>query len=238
MPETLNDGRIHSFDEIKNYGMEHALDEFSEGHPLLRKCLVNLWTLGIETTACCKGTNEKDHKSEALFRIPYIAINVTQENKDKIFTLINYLMGEKSISKPHILLKNYNKILLSSHDRVLVLEQFFLSNGKVNEFFQTIANATEKMKMHQEIKSSPLLKMILDSLAVLSEREIPVWSQIYAMQIVIKNNSATFEYSVFKNAGKFKKEKVRTLNAEFISEFIKNETIQNAKTSFKDSLEK
>ena len=103
MEGNLNDGKVHNFDELKKYGLEKAAEDFSENSPYLKEALLDLWNLGIETKSCCKGTNEKDHKTLLkLLKYPYLTMVLNKDSKDLIKKICFALMNQNLNEKPNI----------------------------------------------------------------------------------------------------------------------------------------
>lgn len=157
MNNSLNDGNIHSFDEVKEHGLEKSAAEFSEGSDVLKKVLLDLWDMGLETKACCKGTIEKDHKSDIHLRFPYIYLVVNNDNSQKIVDLIGYILAENSKTSPTISLVMYNDITFG---KSLVLDRFFFTNNGTKKMFETISSATSKLKKNESLIDSELIKNV------------------------------------------------------------------------------
>ena len=157
MNKSLNDGNIHSFDEVKKHGLEKSATEFSEGSDVLKKVLLDLWDMGLETKACCKGTIEKDHKSDIHLRFPYIYLVVNGDNSQKIVDLISYILAEDSKTCPTISFVMYNNVAFG---KSLVLDRFFFTNNGTKKMFETISSATTKLKKNDLVVDSELIKNV------------------------------------------------------------------------------
>lgn len=170
MKQNLNDGKIHSLEEIMNANPNIAAKQFSENNKYLEQTLLNLWSLGINTSACCKGTSEKDHKENTVFKIPYLLIEITPETQTKVLTFLDFLLNEKSSNKPIISFKslNYN----DKKRNVILLDKIFLSNKSCDNMFKNILNATIKMKSNEKINSNSGKKLGIAVIEELSKREI------------------------------------------------------------------
>ena len=240
MTQNLNDGKCYSSKDIENRGLDAAATDFSEGSSELKHCLLNLWKLGIETTACCKGTNEKDHKEESFLKFPYIAIKIPTENKEKIFQLVKYLLAEKSLSRPNLIFKNYNQRAFSSDlskTKVLVLERILFTNKGALEMFETIKRATDKMLSNEKVDSSRL-EELLPTLNLLLDGKLPLLSPYHCFKVSIKKHSSSFGFSTFSDINKFKYYSISKSSIGDINNIIKEETIQPARQSHTNAQEK
>ena len=229
MTQNLNDEKSYSSKDIENRGIDAAATDFSEGSSELKHCLLNLWKLGIETCACCKGTVEKGHDNAAPLRCPYINIKITPENKEKLFELSKYLLEEKSAQRPNIIFKNYNARVVGGNNRIMLLERVFHTNKSAIEMFESIKRATDKMLSHEKVEASPLLQNFIPLIDKLADGTLPAFSPFYSLQIAIKKNSGSFRYETFSFPCIYKKYHISKSNYNLIDEFIQNETIPPAK---------
>lgn len=80
---SYNDGQVHLDFYDKDVDFTKIAGEFAEGDPLLQKCLLELWKNGINTTACCRGHNEKEPS--------YISLIVNNNSKMLIDATCEYI---------------------------------------------------------------------------------------------------------------------------------------------------
>lgn len=81
--KSLNKGIPLSFDEINNY--EKAAKDFAEGNKALERLLLNCFSKGIKTHACCGGHHEDNLD-------PYIAFSYNKENEQYIYSILSELV--------------------------------------------------------------------------------------------------------------------------------------------------
>lgn len=214
MEKNLNDGDIHSFEEIQQLGLEISAKQFAEGNLVLEEILLDLWNLGISTRACCKGTSEEDHKHdfEAPFKHPYISLNVTSKNKEKVLTLIKYLSSEKSKNKPDLTFDRIDMIAKNGKTGEYSIENFSvltvyrtcITNKASCEMFEFLLAAIKNMQEKTEIKENPKLTPALELIDDLIDREITK-SSVQKITIDISRKGKTnFSYgrAVAKNKAK------------------------------------
>jgi len=218
MLKNLNDGQCHSYNEIKEAGLENAAKQFAEGNNVLEKVLLNLWDMGIETTACCKGEHTKDHNADydMFFKFPYISFNITEDNKEKLIKLIHYISNEKGNSKPNIVYKNY--IFNNEYFSVLVLERTFLSNANANKMFDQLLSAIQKMQEDVKIKKDEDVLCATQIIEDISSKELFIAYGVKAVEVKINHNQDCG--ITFKNLNdKIKKQKINKANFNRISKF-------------------
>jgi len=196
METNLNDGKCHGVDEIKNNGLEQSAKQFSEGNKLLEEILLNLWSLGIETLACCKGEHVKGHEidSALFFRFPYIAIKVTEQTKEKVMLLIKILANEKGNSKPNITYKN--TVFRNEQSSTLLIDRMFLSNANVNKMFKVVLSATEKMKTIKKVQLNEDVNLTTKLINYICTKELYRGQAVRSIHLKIAHNnscSATFK---------------------------------------------
>ncbi len=80
--ESLNNGNSIDFNQIEDY--QKAAKDFSEGSIELEQLLLNCFSKGIITVACCKGHEDK-------LREPYISFLYNYENKQYFYALMSKL---------------------------------------------------------------------------------------------------------------------------------------------------
>ena len=166
MEKTLNDGKCHTIDEIKNSGMAKSAKEFSEGDKNLESILLNLWEMGIETVACCIGRNEENHpEDDSIFKIPYLTIKIDEQNYSKVITLIKHIMQNNDFCKPNIYFRRYDYDFTtnSNHSSSITLERIFLTKQSAKKMFSCILKCVEDLKNNKPLKeetSSASLEMI------------------------------------------------------------------------------
>ena len=189
MEVKLNDGQGHGFEEIKAIGFEQAAEQFAEGNKTLKQILLNLWEMGIETAASCKGEHTEDHKMEndLFFKFPYISFAVNEKSKDKLIELVKYIATEKGTSKPDIEYKNY--IFNNENYRTLVLNRTFLTNANANKMFEIILKAIEKMQQKQPIKQSEDLKLTTELIENIATTEIFRGQPVCSINVKISHNN-------------------------------------------------
>ena len=135
--------------------------QFSEGSKALEQVLLNLWGMGIETFACCKGTNGDNHEEYDIMKTPYLSILITKESAEKVKSLMRYLCNDSTYSRPnmHIFKDDAN-----IENRVsLLLDRICLSNSGCENMFNHILRATESMKSEKQInKENPDLELVFE----------------------------------------------------------------------------
>lgn len=81
--ENLNNGTPVEFDEIKDFSK--AASDFAENNKSLENLLLNCFSKGIKTLACCGGHKENDDEK------PYIAFIYSEENEQYIYAIMSKL---------------------------------------------------------------------------------------------------------------------------------------------------
>ena len=193
MANGLNDGDIHSFDEVRKNGLEKSATEFSEGSDILKQVLLDLWDIGLETKACCKGTIEKDHKSEIHLRFPYISIELNENNVQKNVDLISCVLSEYSKIKPTILLTMYKD---TRFGKSLIMDRFCFTNKGTRKMFETIHSAINKLKNNNLIPDSNLIKNVR---TVFNQISKSIYLDALKLEIKIKNNKAILSIEDYDN---------------------------------------
>lgn len=80
--DNLNNGSIVEFSQIEDY--QKAAKDFAEGNRELEQLLLNCFSKGIKTIACCGGHEDKNRK-------PYISFSYSSENEQLIYAIISKL---------------------------------------------------------------------------------------------------------------------------------------------------
>lgn len=80
--DNLNNGRVVDFNQIDDY--QKAAKDFSEGNKELENLLLNCFSKGIKTVACCGGHENENRK-------PYISFSYSYENEQYIYAIISKL---------------------------------------------------------------------------------------------------------------------------------------------------
>lgn len=208
----LNDGKCHPLEEINNYDKKIIAKQFSEGNRALEELLLKLWHIGIETIACCKGTYEKDHKPDELvpvFKIPYLAINLTPETREKVLTFVEYLLNENGLKKPDIIFKN--TLTQLGHSNIIVLERIFLNNSSCDKMFESILSACDKMLLNKHLNKNEKSTFSNELIDNLSSREI-INPYIKEISVKISQNGKT----QFKIKNKLNKSIKASINSKSI----------------------
>lgn len=222
--KNLNDGQGHGIDEILKVGEEEAAKQFSEGNKYLQQILLELWKLGIETSACCKGEQTQDHTMDnnLIFKIPYIAIRVTEKSKQQILQLIHYIVNEKGSSRPNITYKNY--IFNNENYNVLVLERTFLSNANVNNMFKQLLSAIKKMQNQEKIEEQEDVKLSINLIEYLSDKTLDYGTK--SMHVSISHNNQC-NIAIKNIKGQTKKQHISAKTIKRIKDFCKQFVQQN-----------
>ncbi len=109
--DNLNNGSVVDFSQIKDY--QQAAKDFAEGNRELEQLLLNCFSRGIKTTACCGGHEDKKRK-------PYISFLYSPENEQLIYALLAKLKDNEFDFR-------YNKLLNGK-------SFFFISEGRMFDF--------------------------------------------------------------------------------------------------------
>lgn len=173
--------------------------DFSEGSEELENILINLWDMGIETFACCKGLNEGEHQN-GLIKIPYVSILITPENVKKVKTLMTYLSAGEKSSRPnmYVIKDDYN-----IGDRVsLLLDRICLTNQGCEQVLKNILSATESMKAKEKIdEKSADLSLVFDMMDEFLNRELYGYALFNQAKVKCLHNSSN---PTFEMTGHFK----------------------------------
>lgn len=147
MVNSLNDGKVHGMDEVAQVGLEETAKNFSEGSEDLEKILLNLWEMGIDTFACCKGSRDKNHHSDV--KCPYVSILITPENRKRVKTLMRYIQAQSKFDNPDMIVikDDYRQKQRTS----LLLQRICLTNNGCKNVLKNILSATEDMKQGKEL---------------------------------------------------------------------------------------
>ena len=143
------------FNEVEKYGYERAAKLFSEGSEELEQLLLTLWEMGIQTNACCKGTEEFDHK-QGLIKMPYITLNLTEDRLNLILNLVEDVLKDKSLKRTSVefslvMLRDRNDLIAGrKRGCFLNFNQNCLSNFQTKQFFKKLLNVVNHLKEHQK----------------------------------------------------------------------------------------
>lgn len=129
--KNYNDGMVHvDFYDQKDKFSEMA-DSFSEGDPLLRDCLLDMWENGIKTEACCKGHDDS---------YAYISIIIDDNSQALIDATGDYLNlqnGQMQLCFQSTVTKDYDSFIVrlcKESDKIEYLRfiQNFLSQKQMD----------------------------------------------------------------------------------------------------------
>lgn len=150
----LNDGRVHGMDEVSQTGLEQAAKEFSEGSEDLEKILLNLWGMGIDTFACCKGSKDATHNIPGI-KQTYVSVLITPENVDKVKTLMRHIRAQdKKRNNPNMCIIKDTFGLNNSERTSLLIDRVCFTNKCCKDVLKNILSATEDMKLGKELNEN------------------------------------------------------------------------------------
>ena len=218
--KNFNDGKCHTLDEIKDIESKTAAKQFAEGDENLEKVLLTLWEMGIETSACCKGLNDKNHK-EGLLKTPYLVIEITPKTHKIIMKLIKYILNEKSLNKPNIIFKSIN--FNNNQHNIILLEKSFLTNNAAKKMFESILSALAKMQKEDEAIIDTDLEPALKLINHMSHMEI--------------SNRNISEVSIKITSQKPAKFKIESKQNKKLEKIVNNKTIYKIKNFCEDYMQ-
>lgn len=143
-------GQPIPFEDVKEYGFEKSARLFSEGNKDLEELLLTLWSMGIQTNACCKGTEEPDHK-QPLPKIPYISLHVTIESLNLILALAENILNDKYLKHSNVdfslsMYRNRNDNFERKRLCFLSFNLLCLTNSQSEQFFKNLLRVAKQVK--------------------------------------------------------------------------------------------
>lgn len=129
----LNNGSVVDFSQIYDY--QKAAKDFAEGNKELERLLLNRFSKGIKTTACCGGHEDKNRK-------PYISFSYSSENEQLIYAIISKLKDSGFNFR-------YNK-LSSGKSFFSVEEDSSFDFSKVSTLFNAINNIINSFDIEKD----------------------------------------------------------------------------------------
>lgn len=159
-------GKPVAFDKVEAFGLDKSARLFSEGNKDLEELLLTLWSMGIQTNSCCKGTSESNHKPNELLKFPYIALIVTEESLNKILPLTEIILHDKSLNKCNVEFALSREAGSNKRECVLTFTLTCLTNSQCEQFFKRLLNIAKKLKQFNiefdATKNHPAFDLISD----------------------------------------------------------------------------
>ena len=150
-------------EKLKEYAKE-----FAEGSDTLEQILLNLWQLGIQTFACCKGFKNKEHNTDYIR--PYIAILITPETIGNVQTFMRYLETLKITCRPNMVIIKDGPLI---KDRTaLCVDRHCLTNSRCQKVLDGILMATESMKKQEKLPSKSKLDSTFELMQSFIDRDL------------------------------------------------------------------